>query len=378
MEGSKTGWIWGIVVLVIVLAGGWYFLTNKSGGAASETGPIKIGFIGPLTGDGTAIGTASMNAFQLAVADINDKGGINGRQLEVVYEDGKCNAGAALGAANKLINADHVSVIAGAACSTETSAFAPSAMQAKIPVLSYCSSAPTLSKTGKYFFRNYPSDAYQGKFAANYLYNTLKARKVAVLYHISDYGTGIKDVFEQEFKTLGGEIVAEEGTVQTATDYRTQLSKIKSANPDYIFSATYPQGGTAMLKQAKELAIKTKFLGSDAWGDNKLWADVSGLGEDLLYTNPKVNSSDDFRTKLLAKTGGKEIPLCAPQAYDAAYILAGALKSSGTDPDKFADALRATKYDGVSGHIEFDQNGDLVGASYVVMRIANDTATEVK
>ncbi|OGG54033.1 hypothetical protein A2764_01130, partial [Candidatus Kaiserbacteria bacterium RIFCSPHIGHO2_01_FULL_55_79] len=371
----KLGWA---IVAIIIIGLGWWGLSKNDDSALTETGPIKIGSILPLTGDAASIGTIDKVAIEIAVDEVNQSGGINGRQLSVIYEDGQCAATPASSAANKLINADKVVAIIGGLCSTETATFAPGAMQSKVIVFSPASSAPNLSKTGKYFFRNYPSDAYQGKFAAEYAYNTLGARKIAVIYHISDWGTGIKEIFEARFKELGGQIVAENGEPQIARDYRTDLSKTKAANPDYIYSPTYPEGGTALLKQAKELGIKTKFLGADAWGDPQLYKDVNGLGLDLLYTTGKASSPESFKAKLLTKTGGDQVPIGAPQAYDAVYIIAQALKTAGTDPDKLADAIRATKYDGVSGHIEFDENGDLTAAEYTVNRIAGGTSTLVQ
>ena len=370
---NKIIWLIGIVV---VIGGIWLFLGNNQG--PQETGPITIGFIAPLTGDAATIGSAAQSGLELAIDEINNQGGIDGRQVNAIYEDGKCGASAS-GAASKLMSVDKVPVIIGGLCSGETASFAAQAMQNKVLVITPCSSAPNLSKTGKYFFRVYPSDAFQGKFAAEYAYNMLVARKIAVLYHESEWGTGIKEVFIKRFEELGGQIVFEEGTPQTARDYRTQLTKIKSAQPDYIYTPTYTEGATVLLKQAKEMGIKTKFLGGDAWGDPKLQKDVSGLG-DILYIEAKVKDSDEFKSKLIAKTGGDSAPTCSPQSYDAAYILKAAIEKAGgiSGPDKLADTLRATKYEGVSGHIEFDQNGDLTSANYVVKRIANGTATLVQ
>ncbi len=366
----------GVAVVIVLIWVVWSLQKGQQPGG--DTGPITLGFIGPLTGDAASIGTASRAAAEIAAEEVNAAGGVNGRTLNIIYEDGQCNAKAATNAANKLMNVDKVPVVVGGACSTETAAFVPAAMQNKTVVFSYCSSAPSLSQAGKYFFRSYPSDAFQGKFGAEYAYNTLGARKVAILYHVSEWGTGIKDVFKKRFTELGGEILAEEGLPQEARDYRTALSKIKALNPDLIYSPTYPEGGIVELKQAQELGIKTQFLGADGWGDPKLWKEVSGRGK-FLFTNPAVLPPEGFKQKLFAKTGGNEIPVCTTNAYDNVKIIAEVLKKSGTaSPDAIADALRATKYNGVSGYVEFDQNGDVTSASYVVNKIEGGTAVEVK
>ena len=251
------------------------------------------------------------------------------------------------------------------------------AMQNKVVTISYGSSAPSLSKLGVYFFRSYPSDAYQGKFGAEYAYNTLGARKVAIVYHISDAGTEIKDVFQKQFEALGGTVVTVEGAPQDARDYRTIMSKIKALNPELIYMAAYPEGSIVALQQAQDLGIKTKFLGIDAWSDPKLQKAVSGKGE-YLFSAPVNSSSADFKQKIKTKTGSDQVPVTVANAYDNVNMLAQAMRSVGTDPDKMAQALHHMKYDGVSGHIEFDSNGDLITVKYAVNQIQNGTAVEVK
>lgn len=392
---AKNKAVWVVLVVVVLLGAVWLVRKNisqpKQEEAATQDtssqdaqkqaptnkGALKIGFISPLTGDAASIGTVNKAAVELAVDEVNAAGGINGKNLEVIYEDGQCNAKAATNAASKLIDVDKVPVILGGLCSTETSAFAPGAMQKKVLVLSHCSSAPTLSKTGKYFFRSYPSDLNQGTFAAEYMVNTLKAKKVAILYHISDWGSGLREVFEKRFKELGGTIVLIEGTKQDNKDYKTQLAKVKAAQPDYIYAPMYPEGSIAALNQAKELGITTKMLGGDAWADTKLQKEISGKG-DYLYTEPVSAYPEDFKAKVLAKTKGEQVPICTGNAYDNVKMIAEVLKSAGTDPDKMTEALRATKYDGVSGHIEFDKNGDVTTSAYVVKRITNGKSEEVK
>jgi branched-chain amino acid transport system substrate-binding protein len=164
-----------------------------------DTTPIKIGWLGPLTGDVSSVGTADKQAGEIAVKEINDAGGINGRPLEVVYEDGFCDSKTASNAGNKLINIDKVVAIIGGFCSGETLAVAPTAEQNKVVMISPASTAPSISTAGDYIFRDVPSDSYQGKHAANFVYNTLGKRKAAVLYASVDYTQGLADVFSDEY-----------------------------------------------------------------------------------------------------------------------------------------------------------------------------------
>jgi branched-chain amino acid transport system substrate-binding protein len=377
---QSTKWLIGLVVVAVLVAG--HFVVNRPSApipteTAIVTEPIKVGFIGPLTGDVSSIGTVNKAAAEIAVEEVNAAGGINGRPLEMIYEDGQCNAKTATNAANKLINMDRVSAIIGGFCSTETAAFGPMAMQNKVVAFSYGSSAPSLSQLGQYFFRSYPSDAFQGKFAAEYAYNTMGARRVAIVYHISEWGTGIKTVFESRFTALGGEVILSEGTPQESRDYRTIMSKVKGQNADLIYMPAYTDGSIVALKQAQELGIKTKFLGADAWSDPKMQREVSGKG-DFIFTAPLDVSPEDFRQKVQAKTGGKDVPVGTSNAYDNVKILAKVMQKVGTDTDKIEQELRQTQYDGVSGHIEFDAHGDVTAANYSVSRIQDGTAVKIE
>lgn len=360
-----------VVVVVVIALGGAVLLTGVV--VPNETGPIAIGFIAPLTGDVASIGTVAKAGAELAVEEINAVGGINGRLLNIVYEDGQCSATEASNAANKLMNIDKVVAILGGACSGETSAFAPAAMQNKTIVLSYCSSAPNLTGTGPYFFRNYPSDLLQGKIMAEYAYNTMGARDVAILYHISDWGTGLKDVFSRRFQELGGTIVLTEGAQQDSRDYRSALTKIKSSSAKHIYAPTYTEGSIVAMKQAKELGVTAQLIGGDTWDDPKFQDSVRNLGT-FIYPKISTPPADAFNQRVAARSGVKEVPICATQAYDSVRILAEAIEKSGTDSEKLANALRETKYDGVSGHVEFDENGDMKGGSYIIRRIEGGKA----
>lgn len=375
--GKTITWI--IVLVIIVLAIVWIGKKPATDENVLNEGPIKIGFIGPLTGDTAGLGTVSRSAVELAVEEVNSLGGVNGRMLEVIYEDGQCTPSVATNAGQKLINVDKVTAIIGGLCSGETSSFASQAMQNKIPVISYCSSAPALSNTGKYFFRTYPSDAYQGQFAAEYAYNTLGARKVAVIYHISDWGTGIKDVFTKRFTELGGTVVATEGAAQETRDYRTQVAKIKSSGYDLVYVPVYVDGGIVLTKQLKDAGIPAnKILGSETFNDPKFLKETNGIADGIIITASENSISDEFKQKMIAKTGGVDVPICSPQAYDATNILANALKEIGTDPDLLQEAIRGMNYNGESGAISFDQNGDPKTANYVISKINKGALEKVE
>ena len=367
--------IW-LVVLVLIVGG--LIVWGSRGGTKAAKEPIKIGFIGPLTGDAANIGQNAKAAVEIAVGEVNAAGGITGRSLEVVYEDGKCNGKDASSAANKLINVDKVPVILGGACSGETSSFTGVAEQSKTVVLSYCSSAPAITQAGDYIFRDYPSDLYQGAFGANHIFTTLGKKKAAVLYVKSDWGSGIKDVFVDNFKKLGGTIVAEEGYDQTARDLRTSLTKIKAARPEVLYFLGYTEASVPGIKQAQDLGLKAALFGGDAWDDSKIWTQVGKAGESAMYSVVSAPLNDQFKASMKAKVGNDEITACTPTAYDGLKLLAGVIGKVGVNGEAIKNELYQTVYTGgvSAAEIKFDQNGDPVGANYVV-KVVKDGKAEV-
>jgi len=363
-KGNVKSLVIGIIILIAVIA--VIVGLNKNARQEVSTGEsIKIGFLGPLTGDAASLGTNAQKGVELAVKEINEAGGINGKSIELVYEDGKCNAKDAATAGNKLINLDKVTAIVGGLCSSETMAIAPVAEQQKVILFSYCSSSPGVTSAGDYVFRTYPSDAFQGVYAANMAQDKLNAKNVAILYCLSDWCVGIKDVFKKTFTAADGKIVAEEGYEQTTNDLKTQLSKIKEKNPDLIYFVGYTEASIIGLKQMKELDMDVQTLGADAWEDANIWTDTGAAGEGKMWTVVSSEISDTFKAKMQT-IGVNEVTLCSPQSYDATMILTNAMKKVGTDTTKIKDELYKVKdYQGVSGVISFDSNGDLASASYV-------------
>jgi branched-chain amino acid transport system substrate-binding protein len=272
-----------------------------------------------------------------------------------------------------------VPVILGGVCSGETMAFTATAEKAKTVVLSPCSSNPAITNAGDYIFRNYPSDNYQGTFAANYIFNTLGKKKVAVLYIQNDYAVGIRGIFVDAFKKLGGTIVADESAAASATDFRAQLTKIKAANPDLVYSLGMADEATVSIKQAKELGINVPFFGADAWGDAKIWSGLGSAGEGDMYTTVSTPLTAAFTSAMKAKTG-TDVTICSPEAYDGIKLLAQVISKVGIDSTKIKNELYKTVYNGgvSADKISFDSNGDLVGASYTVYVVHNGVASPVK
>ncbi len=363
--------VWLVVVVIIVLG---IFIFGKKDEQQVVEGPIKLGFVGPLTGDVATLGVNAMKAAQLAVDEVNAAGGINGRTVELVVEDGRCAGDVANTAVNKLINVDNVDGIVGGFCSIETSAFTEVVEQAQVPIISPISSAPALTNAGDYVFRVYPSDSFQGVFVADFMKDTLAAQKVAILYTNDEWGTGLHAVFKEHFESRGGEVVLVEPFANTSRDLRTQLAKVKEANADALYFVAYTESSIAGINQIKELGLTIPVFGGDAWSDVSIWEKVGAAGEGFLFSEVFVPNNDVFTAKMTAVDS--EPTVGASQAYDAVKIFAQAMAKVGTDGEKVKDALYdAVLTDGFSApEVSFDENGDLKGAPYVVKVVKDGVA----
>lgn len=363
-------WIVGLIAVIVVAVLGFWSV-NNSANKTTETDPIKIGLVGPLTGDAATIGTNAAIAAQIAVDEINAAGGIDGRQIELISEDGQCTGRAANSAAQKLISADQVDAIIGGMCSAETLAFTTLAEESQTPMISPLSSSPDITAAGDYVFRVYPSDLFQGVFAAEYLKKTLGKSRAAVLYTNDEWGGGLQETFINAFEGLGGEVVIVESFEKTARDLRTQLTKIKGTEPEALFFLGFTESSIAGIRQLSELGFEgVTVMGADAWGDPTIWEAAGSAGEGLRYSETFVPENETLLRKLEAK-GASATPGTA-QSYDIVYILAEVIDDVGTDSVALKERLYETKYNGLSTEeIRFDENGDLVDAAYAVKVITD-------
>jgi branched-chain amino acid transport system substrate-binding protein len=364
--------------------------TPKQGFAPSSSTPaknsspmpdIKLGVMLPLTGDLANLGASAKAGTEVAIEEINSQGGINGSKIRALIEDSKCQPKDSASIAQKFISIDKVNAILGDICSGDTLAASPIVEAAATPLISPCSSNPDITNAGDYIFRVFPSDAFQGVRAAEHAKNELHFNKAAILYVNNAYGNGLKETFKKRFLELGGEIATEEGYGQGSNDLRTQLLKIKEANPEIVYFPSYTEDAIVGLKQKNEIgAINAIFLGTDAWADPKLFNETRESAEGTEWLEVKSYAApQNFQTKMAAKLGTDEIPACGPQSYDIVYLLKKAIENSGeTAGAGLKNELYKTKLQGISGDIEFDQNGDLKKAEYVIKTVQNGKVEELE
>ncbi len=374
---STTGKVivWGLVAVFVI----WGLMSlGRNKGTEGDT--IKIGFVGPLTGELANMGENAQAAIQIAVDEVNLSGGVLGKNIEVIYEDDACTGATGANAISKLISTDKVVAVLGSLCSGATLGEAPIAESSKVVQLSYCSTNPTISQAGDYIFRDVPSDLFQAKYAAEYLMNQGKTR-ISLLTVKNDWGDGLNKAFTEAFTKVGGTIVSTDTFNPDVKDLKTQLTAIKAQNPDAVYFAAYTDASIAGLKQAYDLGIKAQFFGADAWDDGKVWSELGSLGDGAMFTVVGTNSSDSFKTKMKEKLGKEDIVYCSNYAYDGLKVIVEAIKIAGkANGTAIKNALYKVKYTGgVSAkELMFDSNGDPTSAAYIIKTAQGGKLVEVK
>jgi branched-chain amino acid transport system substrate-binding protein len=335
----------------------------KRGGSSGNT--ILIGHFASMTGDTATFGTSADEGIRLALDEVNAAGGVLGKQVKVLTEDDRSQADEAKTAASKLINQDHVVALLGEISSSKSIAAAPVAQEARIPMVSPGSTNPKVTEMGDYVFRVCFIDPFQGTAMANFAMENLKAKRLAILYPVnSDYGVGLRDYFAAAVKKAGGQIVADVSyTEKSDTDFKSQLTKIKNANPDAVYVSGYYTEAGLIARQARELGLSVPLLGGDGW-DSDQTVKIGGKAVDGCYFSNHY-SPDEQRPEVQAfvsaykkRYNGKVPDAMAILGYDALKVLCDAIKRAGTtDGDKVRDALAKTKeFPGACGPITIDEN----------------------
>ena len=360
---GKKGNVLGLLFLCLV------FLLFGCG-RESESLSYKIGVIGPLTGEGATYGAAMRRGIDLAVEEINKKGGIGGKKLLPVYEDSKLSPKEGLNAFNKLAQIEKVPVIIGAAASRVTLAITPLAQRNKIVLFSSISTADELKYAGDYFFRNIPPNSVQGETAAFFVLEFLKARNAAIFYKNDDYGKNLAITFRETFVKLGGKIVFEDNYNPGQTDFRGDLVKIKNAHPEVVFFPGNYQESGIILKQARELNLKATFLGGDGSYSPELIHIAGKAAENSYYTLMGMDFEaplvKGFRRSFREKYG-EEPDVYSAYAYDALKTIAEAIRIGGYSSEGIKNALKHIKFIGVTGVTKFDKYGEVNKPYFIVM-----------
>ena len=344
--------------------------------AQPESVTVKIGHAGPLTGGIAHLGKDNENGARLAIEQANAKSvKIGGKtvKFELQGEDDQADPKLGPTIAQKFVDAKVAGVV-GHLNSGVTIPASSVYSQAGIPMISGSATNPKLTEQGfKNIFRVVGRDDQQGPAIAQYL-QSMKIKKVAIADDATAYGEGLANEVEKTLKAAGVNVVAREKTNDKATDFKAILTKMKGKAPDAVFYGGMDATGGPMLKQARELGIKSVFaFGDGACTDtmNKLAGEQ--MAEGLICSQaglPVQAASKDFLDAYKKKYNVDPI-IYAPFTYDAANLLIAAMqKADSSDPAKYLGSLQKISFDGATGHIEFDDKGDRKDAEITIFKMA--------
>ncbi|HKL12268.1 MAG TPA: ABC transporter substrate-binding protein [Halanaerobiales bacterium] len=356
------------LLIVFLLAG--LFLTVFSSSlviAQEDVEVYKIGFVNHLTGDLALYGESKRNGIEIGVKKINEAGGINGTPVKVIYEDDRGEAAGAVTAARKLVESDDVPAIIGSGASSCTLAMLPICKEANTIVVSPASTHPSLREYTETYFGMMPTDEVQGRYLANFAHER-EIDNVAVMVINNDYGVGNLETFKEYYE---GNIVGSEIFNGGRTDYRSELLKIRSKDPEAIFLIAYAKEGGIILKQAREMGLEVPVYG-DATLSTEAVIETAGDGSRNFYAlvpgDPESPEYKQFEEDFMEQYGTRPT-IWSDFAYDAFMLIAKGIEENGYSADGIREYLKNVEgYRGVSGIKTFDEAG-IVTAAYSFYKV---------
>ena len=365
------------IVLALALA---LFAVAGCGGSSSgdastaASTPFKVGLAAPFTGDAATYGASHKAGAEIAMVELNAAGGVNGSQVSLELGDDLADAKQAVLVAQKFIDDTSIVVVDGHMFSTPAIAAGAKYESAGLPMITPSATNVDITALGAYIWRICMTDAFQGEGLAKYSVSTLGKQKIAIMYDSSDYGRGLADAFESGVTGTGGTVVGKQQYTGGDTDFKSQLTKLKGAGPDLLFLSGYYPEGSKIAQQARELGMDVQMLGSDGYASDELpklgGAAVEGM---LISTFFDYTSSDPAVQKFVdaykAANDGANPDWFAANSYDVIMLAAQAAKNAGkNDRTAINDALGTIgTYQGISGPITFDENGDVVKPLIIVV-----------
>ncbi|GMO42100.1 MAG: ABC transporter substrate-binding protein [Termitinemataceae bacterium] len=339
--------------------------------AKSET--IKIGGIFPLSGSVAVYGLEARNGIALAIEEINEAGGILGKQVELVGEDDEGKPEITVNAFNKLTAKDKVNVIIGSLTSGCTLAITSKAQAQQVVLIAPAATSAPITDAGDYIFRACFTDSFQGTAGGNFAATELGAKTAAVLFNSNnDYSVSLKDNFIIAFQSSGGEIVGTESYSEGDVDFKAQLTKLGTKNPEVVYLPDYYSNVALISTHLREVGITAQLIGADGWDGI---TDKVGQGNDVVggfYSNHYSADSSDSTVKNFVKNyksrfGTTPVSFAA-LAYDSVYLLKDAMEKAGTADDTSAikDALAATNGKYLTGDLSFDEKHNPVKPAVIV------------
>ena len=339
--------------------------------AAASGDTIKVGVLGPMTGDVSVYGLAVINGATLYLKQVNDKGGINGKQLEIITMDEQGDATQAVTCFTKMCD-QGITALVGDVTTTPTLAVAAESADYNMPMVTASATAEAVTydaetdTVNENVFRATFTDPFQGIKMADYAYQKLGYTKAAVIFQKgADYNEGLAENFVNEFESLGGTIVDQETYSEGDVDYKTQLTTILGKAPEVVFCPNYYQEVGQILAQAESVGLAVPFLGGDGWDGLEGYATADQLKDAYFCANYAKGSNPDFENAYKAEYGEEYPNGFAPLGYDAAMTVVCGIQAAedaglaaGDDDYKQAviDAIAGGTINGITGTFTFDEH----------------------
>ena len=360
------------------------FICLTLSGLSLAADTIKLGVAGPHSGDLASYGIPTIKAAELVVKEINAKGGVLGKPVELIVEDDVCKPEVATNTATKLVG-EGVNVVLGHICSGATKAALGIYNDSKIVVMSPSATNPGLTQSGDYpnFYRTIASDDAQAQLEVDFALNILKVKKIAVLHDKGDYGKGLAEFAKQFLEAIPeAEVVLYEGVTPGAVSYAAVVQKIKRSGAEAVIFGGYHPEASKIVMEMRKKKMKTFFISDDGVKDDTFIKVAGVYAEGVYATGPKDVSKNEMTS--IANDAhkaayGEDPGAFFLNAYAAALALLNAIEKSGsTDYDAISMALRKEYVDTPLGSISFDEKGDATGVGFSMYRVKNGAYYEVK
>ncbi len=343
---------------------------------------IKLAVIGAKTGSASVINLNMFKMARILVTDLNQHGGIIGKKIDLIEIDNKSTSLGSKQAAKKAVKYGVTAVI-GAMYSSHSLAMGPILQQAGIPMLSPASTTSQLTRIGDYIFRVCYTDSFQGRVMAEFARKQFDAKNVLVITNIeSQYSIGLAKVFIKSFTKFGGENIWEEDYMDKITDLNEITKKIEEKNPDLIFLPNHSIESSKIITHIRHSGINTIFLGGDGM-NNEMYHFVDKEIDGNYYSNHWHQDVPNMKNRKLIKKYESEFGVISqaiiPLTYDAIMVLIEAIKKTNSlNHSVIRNALaKTTGFEGATGTISFDQNGD-PKKQVVIIKLENRKAVYFK
>ena len=366
-----------LVVAVLVAAVGF-------AGGTKETDTIRFGVAGAHSGDLASYGLPTVNAAQIVAEVYNERGGINGRQIQLFIEDDVCQPEVAANTAAKLVG-DRVVGVIGHICSGATLTALGTYLESGIVAISPSATTPTLTQSGDYpnFFRTIASDDAQAQMQVAFALDQLGARRIVVLHDRGDYGRGLAEFARDAINADGrGQVLLFDGVTPGAVDYSAIINRIEATNADAIIYGGYHPEASRIVGQMRDRGMDTEFISGDGVKDDTFIQTAGPASEGVYATSPMDTTANPLAVEAIQRHRDKFGEEPGPfylNAYAAAIALFNAIEKAGsTDMEAIRTALQSEFVDTPLGALRFDSRGDAEGVGFAMYQVQDGAYVELR